>query len=268
MVQKKISNFDIRQIHTSGQCFRMEEIREGEFRILAGSRYLKIRQQEENCEFFCSREEFEDFWSNYFDLEGDYAGCIASIDPEDTYLTGAARMGSGIRILRQDLWEMIVTFLISQQNHIARIRRCVENICRRYGREMEAEGLRYYAFPTPEALAGATEQELRDCNLGYRSKYVLQTTRSVAAKEVDLELVARMDYPAARRELLRLYGVGEKVADCICLFGMHCLEAFPVDTHIRQALKKHYPVGFPMERYMGCQGVIQQYIFYRELMGQ
>ena len=199
MVQKKISNFDIRQIHTSGQCFRMEEIGEGEFRILAGSRYLKIRQREENCEFFCSREEFEVFWSNYFDLEGDYAGCIASIDPEDTYLTGAARMGSGIRILRQDLWEMIVTFLISQQNHIARIRRCVENICRRYGREMEAEGLRYYAFPTPEALAGATEQELRDCNLGYRSKYVLQTARSVAAKEVDLELVARMDYPAARR---------------------------------------------------------------------
>ncbi len=236
MVQKKISNFDIRQIHTSGQCFRMEEIGEGQYRVLAGSRYLKMRQRGEDCEFFCSQEEFADFWSNYFDLEGDYAGCIASIDPEDTYLTGAARMGSGIRILRQDLWEMIVTFLISQQNHIARIRRCVENICRRYGREMEAEGLRYYAFPTPEALAGATEQELRDCNLGYRSKYVLQTARSVAAKEVDLELVARMDYPAARRELLRLYGVGEKVADCICLFGMHCLEAFPVDTHIRQAL--------------------------------
>ena len=97
MVQKKISNFDIRQIHTSGQCFRMEESGEGEFRILAGSRYLKIRQREENCEFFCSREEFEVFWSNYFDLEGDYAGCIASIDPEDTYLTGAARMGSGNR---------------------------------------------------------------------------------------------------------------------------------------------------------------------------
>lgn len=246
----------------------MEEMGEGRYRILAGSRCLELRQQGEDCRFFCTRKEFDDFWKDYFDLAGDYAGCIASIDPEDGYLGEAARMGSGIRILRQDLWEMIITFLISQQNHIARIRRCVENICRRYGREMEADGWRYYGFPTPQALAQASEQELRDCNLGYRSKYVLRTAQSIAGKEVDLELISRMDYTSARQELLRLYGVGEKVADCICLFGMHCLEAFPVDTHIRQALDKYYPSGFPMEQYAGRQGVMQQYIFYRELMGQ
>lgn len=267
MVKKKLSNFDIRQIHMSGQCFRMEETGQEHFRILAGNRYLELEQQGENCEFYCTQKDFDEFWSDYFDLAGDYAGCIASIDPEDSYLGEAARLGSGIRILRQDLWEMVITFLISQQNHIARIRRCVENICFRYGEEMEQDGCRYYAFPTPQALAGASEEELRDCNLGYRSKYVLRTAQAVAEGKVDLERVAGMEYLAARQELLKLYGVGEKVADCICLFGMHCLEAFPVDTHIRQALDKHYPEGFPMEQYAGRQGVMQQYIFYRELMG-
>lgn len=268
MVQKRISNFDIRQIHASGQCFRMEDAGGGRFRILAQDRYLELTQRGEECEFSCSPREFDGFWSRYFDLDGDYAGHIASIDPEDDYLSGAARMGSGIRILRQDLWEMIVTFLISQQNHIARIRRCVENICRVYGEEKEAMGRRYYAFPTPQKLAGAREEELFACNLGYRSKYVLRTARSVAGGQADLDRIAGLEYPQAREELLKLYGVGQKVADCICLFGLHCLEAFPVDTHIRQAMEKHYPEGFPMERYAGRQGVLQQYIFYRELTEQ
>ena len=107
-----------------------------------------------------------------------------------------------------------------------------------------------------------------ECNLGYRSKYVVRAARSVVDGEFDLDAVSRMSYRKAKEELLRLFGVGEKVADCICLFGLHHLQAFPMDTHIRQAMAAHYKRGFPNRRYRGFQGVMQQYIFYYELCGK
>lgn len=265
---KEIPYFDIAQICDSGQCFRMEQIREHVYRIIAEDRYLEIRQQGKSCTFSCSEEEFYGYWEDYFDLRTDYGAYIESINPRDVYLTHAARLGSGIRILKQDLWEMIVSFLVSQQNNIVRIRRCIKNICEKYGEEKQTpDGDVYYAFPRPEVLAGLDEDALKACNLGYRSKYVVRTARSVAAGEIDLEQIREMSYKKAKQELLKLYGVGEKVADCICLFALHKLEAFPVDTHIRQALDKHYRRGFPMRRYKGYQGVLQQYIFYYELKG-
>lgn len=265
---KEIPYFDIAQICDSGQCFRMEQIREHVYRIIAGDRYLEIRQQGQNCTFFCSEEEFHEYWEDYFDLRTDYGAYIESINPRDLYLTHAAQLGSGIRILNQDLWEMIVSFLISQQNNIVRIRRCIKNICEKYGEKKQTpDGDVYYAFPRPEVLAELDEDALKACNLGYRSKYVVRTARSVAAGEMDLGQIQKMSYKKAKQELLKLYGVGEKVADCICLFALHKLEAFPVDTHIRQALDKHYRRGFPMRRYKGYQGVLQQYIFYYELKG-
>ena len=114
-------------------------------------------------------------------------------------------------------------------------------------------------------MAGLPEDALKACNLGYRSKYVVRAARSVLSGEIDLERISQMPYGKAREELLKLYGVGEKVADCICLFALHHLEAFPVDTHIRQAMERHYRRGFPGRRYRGFQGVMQQYIFYMNL---
>lgn len=164
---------------------------------------------------------------------------------------------------------MIVSFLISQQNNIVRIRRCIRNICEVYGEEKRNErGEVYHAFPRPEALAFLDEDELKSCNLGYRSKYVVRAARSVVSGETDLDAVEKMPYSRARQELLKLYGVGEKVADCICLFALHHLQAFPVDTHIHQAMEAHYRRGFPNRRYRGAQGVMQQYIFYYELFGK
>ena len=117
-------------------------------------------------------------------------------------------------------------------------------------------------------MACLPEDALKECNLGYRSKYVVRTAKSVADGEIDLDEIRHMSYGQAKEELMKLYGVGEKVADCICLFSLHHFEAFPVDTHIRQALDGYYPEGFPMDRYKGCEGVMQQYIFYYELMGK
>ena len=246
MLTIEMDNFDLGQICRSGQCFRMDQIGDDRYRVIAGDKYLELTQERGIVSFFCPEEDFIFFWIRYFDLDCDYSEYINMINPRDKYLTAAGEMGSGIRILQQDLWEMIISFLISQQNNITRIKKCIENISREFGvRKTSSTGAEYYAFPTAEALALATEEQLRECNLGYRAKYVLDTARKV---------------------LLGLYGVGEKVADCICLFGLHQLDAFPVDTHIRQALDAHYKRGFPNRRYKGCRGVMQQYIFYYELM--
>ena len=235
MIKRTMDHFNLTQICQSGPCFRMNEKGENRYSVIAGRHYLELMQQGRKCIFDCDEAEFENFWKGYFDLETDYGSYIEKISQGDSYLRNAAEFGTGIRILRQDLWEMIVSFLISQQNNIVRIRRCIENICVGYGEKLESSrGQVYHAFPTPQALADLPEDALMACNLGYRSKYVVRTARSVASGECDLEAIRRFPYPRAREELLKLYGVGEKVADCICLFALHHLEAFPVDTHIRQ----------------------------------
>ncbi|MCM1048408.1 MAG: 8-oxoguanine DNA glycosylase [Clostridiales bacterium] len=269
MVHITKDNFNLEQICRSGQCFRMFHEGGSLYSVIALGKYLEIEQTESECVFHCDESDYNNFWKSYFDLDGDYASYIGAIDVKDTYLSEAAAFGSGIRILRQDLWEMIVTFLISQQNNIARIHKCINNICERYGEKKESEqGKSFYTFPTPESLAGLEEDALMECNLGYRSKYVVRTAKSVVNKDTDLAAIQKLPYEEARAELLKLYGVGAKVADCICLFALHHLQAFPVDTHINQALSGHYQTGFPWERYDGYQGVLQQYIFFYELFGE
>lgn len=268
MIEKTIEHFSLEQICRSGQCFRMKKIEENMYTILADYRYLKVWQKDDCSRFYCTDEDYEQFWKEYFDLENDYGAYMAKRNPNDLYLDHAIAFGSGMRILKQDLWEMIVSFLISQQNNIVRIRRCIENLCEKYGKEMTVGEEQYYAFPRPEALCHLSEDALKECNLGYRSKYVVRAAKSVVDGEFSLDAVSKMSYRKSKEELMKLFGVGEKVADCICLFGLHHLQAFPVDTHIKQAMENHYKRGFPNRRYRGFQGVMQQYIFYYELWGQ
>ena len=268
MIEKELTDFDIRQIALSGQCFRLRPLSENAFSLTAFGRYLEISQQGRKVQFSCTEQEWKEIWDNYFDLHTDYAGIKKAIDPEDFYLQETARMGGGIRILRQELWETIVSFIISQQNNIPRIQKCVDALCGAFGREAEDfRGNPYRCFPEPEALAAATEEGLREMGLGYRAPYLVKTARMVCEKEVDLEKLPTLSYEEANAELLKLCGVGIKVADCICLFALHHIEAFPVDTHIKAMLKR-YPKGFPFERYQGFAGVLQQYAFYYELHGQ
>lgn len=291
-VQKTIENMDLEQISASGQCFRMwktgentsgqEQCPEGreetqevsrvwkeEYTLIAGNRLLKVRQSENRFWFSCTEQEMEEFWKEYFDFDMDYGAVINSVDRDDAYLIRAAAFGAGIRILKQDLWEMIVTFIISQQNNIRRIRKCIETICEKYGKKCSAsDGTEYFAFPTPEELAAASEEELRACGLGYRSRYLVKTSRMVCNGEIDLNALAGLPREAAKERLLALSGVGEKVADCILLFALHDVAAFPVDTHIRKVLEQHYPSGFPFQKYPDSAGILQQYIFYYDLMKQ
>ena len=283
MVTIENNCYSIPQICESGQCFRLDAVSEDTYELLAGSRYLKIRIRENLAEaagrdgnrkansqgetiLYCTQEEYDTFWKEYFDLSVSYSDYIGQIDEQDDYLKSAAVFGGGIRILRQDTWEMIITFILSQQNNIPRIKGLIRALSERYGKKCETpEGRAYYAFPCAEELSRAAEEELRELKLGYRSKYICQTARMVAGGEIDLDALKEMEYTEARTELMRLSGIGGKVADCICLFALHQMDAFPVDTHIKKVLELHYPHGFPFEKYRGCAGVMQQYIFYYDL---
>ena len=277
MIKKSFKNLNIRQIAISGQCFRINEIAEGTFEILAADKRLiakEILPELKDSEpitysFDCTAAEFDAFWAGYFDLKTDYGKIVASIDRADLYLSKAASACPGVRILRQDLWETMVTFLISQQNNISRIKKSVEALCKKYGEKKYAQsGEEFYAFPTADALALKDEDALMSEGLGYRSKYVIRLARAVASGEFNLDGLNDLTYEEARRKLLSVYGIGPKVADCICLFALHHIEAFPIDTHVRQILAAHYAGGFPFDRYDGYAGILQQYMFYYDLHGE
>jgi len=153
-----------------------------------------------------------------------------------------------------------------QQNNIKRIRKCINLLCEKYGEKRRAaNGVIYFDFPTPKSLAEVQVEALYACGLGYRSRYIYETANSVYRGDINLEELYRMDYDTARKELLKLYGVGVKVADCICLFALHKTDAFPRDTHINKVLATQYPKGFPFEKYGKNSGILQQYLFYYDL---
>ena len=153
MITVELDNFSLKEICQSGQCFRMRETEENTYELIAGDQYLKLIQEGTIVTFYCSDVEFLCYWVPYFDLDADYGGYIEKINPRDRYLCAAAASGSGIRILRQDLWEMIITFLISQQNNITRIRGCIDRLCKRYGeKKVSLDGMEYWSFPTPQQL--------------------------------------------------------------------------------------------------------------------
>lgn len=265
-ISKKISNFSIKQICESGQCFRMKELSENEYEVIAFGKYLKVRPKGDITEFDCTEEEFNEIWAPYFDFETDYQKIIDAIDKNDKYLINAANNGEGIRILRQDLFEMIISFIISQRNNIKRIRKCIALLCERFGEKKVApDGSVYYDFPTAEALYNADVEDIKSLGVGYRDIYIKKAAEAVFLGEIDLSEVEKMDYLSAKETLLKLYGVGEKVADCICLFSLHKTESFPKDTHINQVLEREYKCGFPFDKYGDKVGILQQYMFYNEL---
>lgn len=270
MITVWMDDFDIDKISRSGQCFRLKErAAEKGYGLVAFGEYLEIEQEGRKLSFSCTEEEWESRWRDYFDCGTDYGRIYASIDEADAYMGKAVCFGSGIRILRQELFETIICFIISQQNNIARIRGCVESLCRLFGeKKYNFRGEEYYAFPTPERLAVLCREDLADCHLGYRDKYILKTSRMIASGEVDMEKLPHMCYGEAKKELMKLCGVGVKVAECICLFSLHHTDAFPIDTHIRAVLLKYYPGGFPLSRYEGYAGILQQYAFYYDLYGE
>lgn len=249
------NNLDLSLIARSGQCFRMHA--EGSTIFLrAGSRFLEIRDAGKGVlDLSCGESEFP-FWSHYLDLHGPYAKAIRQIPQEDTYLRSCAACCRGLHLLRQDPFETLISFIISQRKSIPAIEQCVEKLCALCG-EADSAG---FAFPSPEALASCSLNDLRGCSLGYRAPYVLETARLVCASPLPPPNTRLSDEKLLAR-LLSYPGVGIKVAHCVMLFGYHRLASAPVDVWIQRVIDKRYHGVNPFPALGPYAGLYQQYMF-------
>ena len=259
---------NLKQIAESGQCFRWKKMCPGRYFVISDGKAACFFQEKTGIRILC-RSKDEEYFRRYLDLDTDYGKVIEQIDEKDDFLTGAAQMGRGIRILRQNLWEMIISFIISQRNNIPRIMKSIDALCEKLGEQIvfdyEGEHLVGYTFPSPEVIVGA---DLSEFKFGYREKYIRQTAEDILEGKFDLEEVKNAveegKTPEQVKEMLKqLKGVGEKVASCIQLFGLHQLELFPIDTWIAKVEKMYYNGHFPVEKYKDTAGIMQQYLFFR-----
>ncbi|MBO5998351.1 MAG: DNA-3-methyladenine glycosylase 2 family protein [Lachnospiraceae bacterium] len=257
-------DFDPARIADSGQCFRWKRLSDDTCRMVHAGRCLyAVRTGNDEYELDCPEEEFDSVWRDYFDLGENYAAIRGRIDPaKDPFLTKACEEGKGIRILRQDPFEALISFIISQNRNIPAIRNSIELLCRTAGEERtDNRGRTFYTFPQPEKIAALTDNQLAACRLGYRADYVRNAARAVTEGSFDPDALRQKSDEEAVTELTALYGVGRKVAGCMLLFGLHRLNAFPVDVWIRRVLENEYPLGYPMDEYAPYNGVYQQYMF-------
>lgn len=264
----KNNYINLKQIAESGQCFRWKKMCPGRYFVISDGRAACFFQEKTGIRILC-REKDEEYFRRYLDLDIDYGKVIEQIDEKDDFLIGAAQMGRGIRILRQNLWEMIISFIISQRNNIPRIMKSIDALCEKLGEQIvfdyEGEHLVGYTCPSPEVIVGA---DLSEFKFGYREKYIRQTAEDILEGKFDLEevkyAVDEGKTPEQVKEMLKqLKGVGEKVASCIQLFGLHQLELFPIDTWIAKVEKMYYNGHFPVEKYKDTAGIMQQYLFFR-----
>lgn len=239
-----------------GQCFRWERTTQGWSGTAYGKR-LQIEQNGDCLQLDTTPEEFEEIWYDYFDLGTDYEAIRGQLCGKQERLCDMAAYAPGIRILRQDAWEALLTFLLSQNNNIPRITGIVRRLCERYG-ERIADG---YAFPDAQRMAALSEQDLRDIGSGFRAKYLLAAAKMVAGGELDLESLRTLELGRAREVLRTVPGIGPKVAECVLLYGLHRLEAFPMDVWMKRAMEEFFP-GCTPGIFGEYAGIAQQYLYH------
>lgn len=257
-------DFDLEKIAASGQCFRWQKVNEKTCRIIAADHCLYISQDvNQTYQVDCDESTFQAEWYSYFDLDESYQAIRERIAPEqDPFLWQAMEHEKGIRILRQDPWEMLITSVITQNRNIPAIQRSIELLSQACGNhQYDSRGCEFYAFPTPDQIITLNEHQLLDCKLGYRWKYVHAASEAVMDGEINLLKLQKASCGEAVRQLTGIYGIGNKVANCVALFGLHQLDAFPQDVWINRVLENEYPNGYPFKNYSPYNGVYQQYMF-------
>ena len=264
---------DLCSIFENGQCFRFEKEPDGSYSGVALRRFLRVSAGSDSLFLYpCSKEDFEKVWRSYFDFDTDYAHLFES--PDDL-LTEGMRRAPGLRVLRQEPFETLISFIISANNNIGRIRGIIRRLCDRYGDAIEGPCGICRCFPEPEVLADASVEDLTSVGTGYRAPYIKETAEAVRSG-FSLESLKTMDYREAKETLLRLKGVGPKVADCILLFSLGHRRAFPADVWIKRVLKEHYGFtgsdrateDFAYSLFGDAAGIAQQYIFYAARGGE
>jgi len=256
-----VSDFDLTKIFECGQCFRWDSDKGVAYTGVAFGRVARLRRDGGSVFISGSMEDFEAVWHGYFDLDRDYNDIRRRLSI-DGFMHKAVIHGEGIRILRQDKWEALCSFIISQCNNIPRIKKIISVLCRKFGEKLEFEGKAYYAFPSAEKLALLDEASLAPLRCGYRAEYIISAARAIADGALDLEALSQRPADEARAALKELRGVGDKVADCVLLFGLNKLDAFPLDVWMKRAVAKHFGPSFDPSIFSPYAGVAQQYIFY------
>jgi len=264
---------DFNPVHTfdCGQCFRWEMLSDGSYNGMAFSKPVNVRC--ENGVIIIkniSLSEFESQWKHYLDLDVDYSSVKKEISVDEN-VRKAMEFGWGIRILNQEMFECLISFIISTQNAIPRIKKIVAGLCRMYGSAVPWGDEVYYAFPSCEQLSGVTENDLAPLKAGYRAAYIVDAVRKVSSGEIDLGNVKKMPYSEAKKELMKIRGVGPKVADCVLLFSGGMKQAFPIDVWVKRTVQTLYLDDKANEKQISefaaahfgkYAGLAQQYLFY------
>lgn len=278
IVLENVDSFELRDIFDNGQCFRWNKKEDGSYTGVFKGNVLNVNKTKNKIIFkgICNGD-IRQIIEEYFDLNRDYNNIKLELAKKDEYMRRSIEYGSGIRLLNQDLWETIISFIISANNNIPRIKGIIERLAKNYGNEIIWNGEKYYTFPTPEQLKDVTIQEYRNLGLGFRDIRLYETTKMILNKEVDLEeLEKEKDTEKIREELIKLSGVGRKVADCILLFSnLKKLEVFPIDVWIRRVMNNLYincddenkvnkdlVLQLANEKFGSLAGIAQQYLYY------
>lgn len=268
------SDFMLSHIFDCGQCFRFNENADGSYTGTAFGRTIRISQSDDKIILHnTSPEDFNNVWFDYLNLGKDYSAIKKSLTEDgDKVMLAAVEYGSGIRILNQDLWETMISFIISASNNIPRIKKIISLLCENFGDAHEFEGNTYYSFPTPERIAELTLEELSVIRAGFRDKYILNCAKQVVAGEINLDEIKSMPTPQAKKALVNIWGIGNKVSDCILLFGLAREDAFPVDVWIKRVMEYCYfnnekqdikvISAFADKKFGKLGGIAQQYLFF------
>lgn len=271
---QEVTDFKLSDTFDCGQVFRFNPDGNGGYIGTAYKKTVRITQNGNTLTLHSTSEaDFENVWRNFLDLDRDYGKIKAELTKDsDTVMESAIDFGGGIRILKQDLWETIVSFIISASNNIPRIKKIIELLCSNFGTEHIYEGRTYYSFPDAKTIASLKPEELDVIKAGYRTKYILQTAKQIANGEFSLDALYNMNTAEAKTELLKLCGVGNKVADCITLFALNRFDSFPVDVWIKRIMEYCYfenetqdiPIisQFASDKFGELGGIAQQYLFY------
>ncbi len=250
--------FNLEDTFECGQCFRWDKM---------GSKYHCVVHGFEIWVYYKGKnlviegdfpEKINDLWIEYFDLNLDYSKIRRDLSAIDPTLHKACKFCPGIRILRQEPWETLCSFIISQNNNIPRIKKIISRLCENFGNKI-GEGS--FSFPDAKTISELSERDLEVIKSGFRAKYIIDAANKVSSKEVDLEKVSSMDVCDARKYLMKIKGVGPKVAECTLLYGFHRMEAFPVDVWMRRVMERYFPGKTP-EIFGKYAGLAQQYLFH------
>lgn len=252
----KLKNFIPRQTFLCGQCFRWKELPDGSFSGIAYGKKLTVSEKDGIVSVEGIDEKDEALWRNYFDIDADYGKYIRTLSEDET-LRKACKCSDGIRILRQEPFETLISFIISQNNNIPRISGIIDRLCQNFGERIFEED---YSFPTAEKLKGIVPEDLSELRAGFRARYICDAVEKVNDGTIDFEEIDRLPLDEAREKLKLIVGVGDKVADCVLLFAFHKLDAFPKDVWVKRIMTEFYPKGLPSCT-KGIEGIAQQYLF-------